>query len=292
MSIRLPRLHHVLLALTLTVSAGTAAERDDSAAEKLGWKLGLQAWTTNHLSLMETLDVVKSLGLKYIEMFPGQKLEKGVDGKFDHNSSAEARIKVKAKLKELGITATSYGVVTLGKAEVDVRKVFDFAKDMGLLTIVCEAEPGMFDMLDKLVREYSINIALHNHPEPSRYWNPDTVLAAIAGHDPRIGSCSDLGHWPRSGLKPVDCVHKLEGHVIEAHLKDTNKIGKGASDVVLGTGAGDIPAVLAELHRQGFRGVFSIEYEIQNRTNIIDELKQYVATFDKITGEIAAGATK
>ena len=45
------------------------------------------------------------------------------------------------------------------------------------------------------------------------------------------------------------------------HFKDTNKIGKGAHDVPLGTGVDDVKGMLTELKRQGFKGLLSLEYE-------------------------------
>ena len=45
-------------------------------AEKLGWRLGCQAWTLHQFTLFETIDKVASLGLHYIEAYGGQKLSK------------------------------------------------------------------------------------------------------------------------------------------------------------------------------------------------------------------------
>jgi sugar phosphate isomerase/epimerase len=133
---------------------------------------------------------------------------------------------------------------------------------MGIETIVSEPEPSALELIDKLAEEYKINVALHNHPKPSRYWDPDTVLEAVKGRSKRIGACADTGHWMRSGVVPLEAVKKLEGHIVSSHFKDLSEFGNpGAHDVVWGTGKGDVRKVLEELRRQGFRGVFSIEYE-------------------------------
>ena len=47
---------------------------DQAALDKLGWKLGCQAWTFRKLSLFETLDTLNGLGVHYIEIYPGQRL--------------------------------------------------------------------------------------------------------------------------------------------------------------------------------------------------------------------------
>ena len=120
----------------------------------------------------------------------------------------------------------NYGVCGLSKDEDASRKTFDFAKDMGIETIVSEPGPDAFDTSDKLCEEYRINVALHNHPKPSRYWNPDTVLEVCKGRSKRIGACADTGHWMRSGLNPVEQLKKLEGRIISFHFKDLNKFGE------------------------------------------------------------------
>lgn len=252
------------------------------------WKLAVQAYTFNRFTFFEAVDKAKAAGIGYIEAYPGQRLSpEKRNVSFDHNMSAETMAEVKAKLEKEGVKLVNYGVVGLGKDEAENRKVFDFAKAMGIETIVSEPDPACFDLLDKLVDEYKINVALHNHPEPSRYWNPDTVLAALKGRSKRIGACADTGHWMRSGVDPLEAVKKLEGRIISAHLKDLNEFGKkGAHDVIWGTGKGKAKEVLAELHRQGFKGVFSIEYE-HNWDNSLPDVTECAKWFKKVTEELS-----
>jgi len=135
--------------------------------------------------------------------------------------------------------------------------LFAFAKEMGIETLVSEPKAGQFDLIDALCIEYQIKLAIHNHPKPSHYWNPDTVLEVCAGRSNWIGACADVGHWVRSGLDPVECLKKLEGCIHDIHIKETYK----GRDVVWGTGKRRIKGILEELHRQGYQGIFSIEYE-------------------------------
>jgi sugar phosphate isomerase/epimerase len=83
----------------------------------------------------------------------------------------------------------------------------------------------------------------------------------VKNRDSRIGSCADIGHWVRSGIKPVDALRILRGHIISSHLKDLNEFSPNGHDVPAGTGVSDIPAVLDKLHAMGFTGNISIEYE-------------------------------
>lgn len=287
MSLRSLALAAVLAAGLAFSGAASAADRDDSAVEQLGWKISLQAWTCNHTTIAETIEVCKTVGIKYIELYPGQAIGGGIEGKFDHNSPAEVRAKVKAMLAAGGITPVAYGVVTLSKDEKGSRQVFEFAKDLGLITINSEPPADAFDLLEKLVKEFDIRLGMHDHPKPTPYWHPDAVLKAAKGRDPRIGACADTGHWPRSEMLAVDCLKMLEGRIQSSHLKDTDKIGKGARDVVFGTGANDIPGQLAEFKRQGFKGPISIEYEAGKKgEQLITDLKVMVALVDKVAGEL------
>jgi len=275
------------LAAIHTTSAADAA-RDDSAAEKLGLHLAMKCYTFISLSFTETVAIAKGLGLKYIEINPSQKFSPEQADKTDHNSSPELRAAIKKQLADAGITAMGFGVVGLGKDEAADRKVFQYCKDLGITVIVSEPASGSFDLLDKLTADYGIKVAMHNHPEPSPYFKPEIVLKTIEDHSKAIGSCADTGHWARSGLVPVDCLKELEGHIISSHFKDTDKIGKGARDVPYGTGKADLKGQLAELVRQKFSGLLSLEYESGAKGDkLIAELKQSIAYFDEQCRELA-----
>ena len=253
-----------------------------------GWRLGIQAWTFNRFTLYEAIDKTASLGLDWIEAYPhGQKLSKDKpDIIFGHEMSAKMKQEVKRKLADAGVKLINYGVVGLPNDEAKCRKVFEFAKEMGIETLVSEPPAEAFDMLDKLCQEYKIKVAIHNHPKPSGYWNPDTVLGVCEGRSKWIGACADTGHWVRSGLNPLEVLKKLEGRIISLHFKDISEFGKReAHDVIWGTGVGDVKAMLAELDRQNFKGVFSIEYE-HNWEKSLPEIRKSVAYFNKVAGEL------
>ncbi len=257
-------------------------------AEKLGWRLGCQAYSFNRFTFYEAIDKIASLGLHYVEVFPGQKLSKEKpDVKTDDSMSAEVRAEAKKKLADSDVKMVCYGVCGLSKDADASRKTFEFAKDMGIETIVSEPNFDAFDTIEKLCEEYGINVALHNHPKPSRYWDPDTVLKACKGRSKRIGACADTGHWMRSGIEPIGALKKLQGRIVSFHFKDLNQMGRGGHDVPWGTGEGNVEGMLTEIHRQGIKAVFSIEYE-HNWLNSLPEIARSVEYFDKVAAELAA----
>ena len=239
-----------------------AGEKATTAAAKLGWRIGCQTYTFKSRSLFAAIDQVNALGLHVIEAFPGQVLDQDKSVKAGPDMPAEAKVALKAKLKEANVTMVSYGVAGIPKDEAGARKLFEWAREMGLETIVSEPDESQFDLLNKLVDEYKINVAMHNHPNPSHYWNPDTVLKVIKDRSNRLGSCADVGHWQRSGINPIEAIKKLEGHIFESHFKDLNQFAnKAAHDVPWGTGVGNAKGMLEEFKRQNAKIVFLVENE-------------------------------
>lgn len=257
------------------MAAATRAARPASAANPIpeeyktsGFFVGCQAWTWNHFTVFEAIEKTAAAGGKVIEFFPGQTLSKDEPNvKWDHNASAETIQKVKEQLEKYHIKAVNYGVVGIPADEAGARKVFEFAKTLGLRAITTESVDSI-DTIEKLVKEYDIMVGFHDHPkQPNnpnyRMWDPNYVLSVVKDRDRRIGSCADTGHWVRSGIKPVDALRILKGRIISSHLKDLNEMTPGAHDVPYGSGVSDVPAILEELRRQGFDGNISVEYEYQ-----------------------------
>ncbi len=161
------------------------------------------------------------------------------------------------------------GVITASSVD-EWKRYFELAKEFGLSYITAEPLKNQWNQVDSLAGIYNIKIAIHDHPKPNDYWSPDSVLAATVGH-PNIGSCADVGHWSRNGLNPVDCLKKLEGHVFGVHLKDVKEFNNtDAKDTAVGKGINDFPGIFAELKRQGFSGMLSIEQESNWYNNVPD----------------------
>jgi sugar phosphate isomerase/epimerase len=280
-SLLLSALALLAVALPYRAAEAPASKRDDSASEKLGIKLSLQCWTFNRLTFFETVDKAKGLGIKYLEMFPGQKLKPGSDDKVGRTMSTETMAEVQKKLADAGIKLVAYGVDGVPTDEEGAYKAFEWAKKMGLEVLVTETKPN--DFHEKLCKQFKIRYALHNHPKT---WPPDQVLEATKDRDPLMGSCSDTGHWMRAELIPVEQYRKLKGRVEHSHFKDLNEFGKG-HDVAWGTGKGDVAGMLAELKQQGYKGYLSIEFEFGDIKHLDENLPKCVEFFDKKMAELA-----
>lgn len=245
-----------------------------------GFALGCQAYSFNRYSAFEAIEKTAQAGGRVIEFYPGQTLSREDPAvKLDQNLSDEHIARLKAKLREHDILAVNFGVVGLPNNEAESRKVFEFAKKMGIPAVTTESVESV-DLLERLVREYDIKVAFHNHPrQPNnpnyRVWDPNYVLSVVKNRDRRIGACADTGHWVRSGIKPVEALRILRGRIISSHLKDLNVFAPNGHDVPFGTGVSDIKGILDELRRQNFRGNLSIEYE-HNWESSVPEIAQCV----------------
>jgi sugar phosphate isomerase/epimerase len=280
---RLSLLGAVLVAAVVPgLAADAPRKRDDAASEKLGLRLSLQCWTYNRLSFFETVDRAAALGVKYLEMFPGQTLRPDSKEKVSKSMSDEMIAEIKKKLADAGgLKLVAYGVDSVPNDEEGARKAFAWAQKMGIEVLVTETRPT--DLHERLCNEYKIKFALHNHP---RTWPPDEVLKACKDRCPLMGSCSDTGHWMRADFIPVDMLKKLEGRVLHLHFKDLNEFGKG-HDVVWGTGRGNVKGMMAELKRQGYKGYLSIEFEYGDLQHLDTNLPRCVAFFDQTAAELA-----
>lgn len=267
----------IALFISLLFSAcSTTKQVAQYPEEKLDWKLGAQAYTFRLFTFAEALDKIGSAKMRYVEAFPGQTIGAGNQEKMNYTLSAEGRAFVKKLLKEKKITLHAFGV-TDGKDAKEWEDIFAFAKDMGIKVITCEPRREHLDIISALCDKYDVKVAIHNHPEPSHYWNPEVVLKALEGRSAKMGAAADVGHWMRSGLDPVACLKQLQGRVTHLHFKDLNAFGdKHAHDVHWGTGKLPLKSVIEELKRQRFNGMLSAEYEY-NWENNTDDVKQSAA---------------
>lgn len=243
------------------------------------WKLGVALWTFHTFNFPESLDKVDSAGLKYIEPNTFHKTGPELKDSVASVLSTAGIEKLKAMIAKKGLTVES--IYIGGDSTLESwKKQFEIAKQLGVKFITTEPPINLWDAIDSLAGAYGIKVAIHEHWKGvSRYWNPDTVLMAIKNH-PNFGACADLGHWPKSGINPLEAVKKLSGHIIAIHLKDIAAYNDPTlKDVPVGKGVVDFPAIFAELKKQNFKGNIYIERDAEdlpsNLSSVIETVKYY-----------------
>lgn len=290
-----------------------ADEHPAPNAEAHGWTLGVQAFSFYTETFFEGLERISALGLRHVESMPfGRLSPEHRDIATDHDMPEEYRAIVKAKLVEVGVTMGSYGVVPLPNDETECRKVFDYAKDMGIKIIVSEPPADAIDLIARLCDEYEIDVAIHNHPIPSAYWDPQTVFDAVHTKTKRLGACGDTSHWQRSGLDVVASLKLLEGRLKTFHFGEVDgekadefsikREGlalndkkfpsmvshvRGIPNVVYGSGPANMRAWLQELDRQGIKAKFSIEAFFDRKPEEAQEMMaECIQYFNTIAQEL------
>jgi sugar phosphate isomerase/epimerase len=182
----------------------------------------------------------------------------------------------------------AFGVSGFTKDHEANRKLFEFAKRAGVRNLTANPQPDSFDSLERLVDEYDVRIAIHNHGPGALYDKLDSVAKAIEGRDKRIGVCIDTGHVLRSGENPVEWAKALGPRVFAVHLKDVAEMQKRTHDVVIGTAHLDVEGLFKTLRAIKFPadGSISVEYE-SSPDNPIDDIKQCLVVAEKAIAKTA-----
>jgi len=233
------------------------------------YPMGIQTYSLRHYKAAEALQHVVALELHHVELF---------EAHLSVASSPEAIDAMKKQLRTLELAASAHGVNHFSKDHEKNRKIFEFANRAGIRNISADPDPDSFDSLEKLVAEYGIRIAIHNHGPSHRYSKAADVLKVVKGRHKWIGACADLGHYIRSAEDPVRVIHDLSGRLYGIHLKDFDAETEGAKGVILGKGHLDIAGVFRALREVGFPadGALSLEYE-ESESDPIADLKQCLA---------------
>ena len=241
------------IAAALVVAATAFASSSRAADYKP--TVGIQTWTLRNMNFEQVVEFAKKHHITKLQL---------IGNHMDPKASKEVTAKKKAVLDAAGLSVYTFGVTGTTLDKEENRKLFEFAKFMGIKVIV--TEPGdykVLDNLEELVKEYDIKIALHNHGVFSPYGNPAVVKNLIKHRDPRMGVCLDVGWIASTRLDVAKVFRDYEGRVHDIHLKDkkVNNTEKGdvATDTEIGKGDVNFKGLFTELKKVNWPGVMSIE---------------------------------
>jgi sugar phosphate isomerase/epimerase len=178
------------------------------------------------------------------------------------NSTAEQRREVAERIRQAGLNLMGCGVVYMKNDRQGIRNAFEYARDARIPTIVASPDPEAMDIVNGMVKEFDIKVAIHNHgPEDKHYPTPESVAKEVEGRDPRIGLCIDIDHTTRAGLDPAKEIRRYASRLYELHYKDVDKAAPGGKTIEAGRGVIDLPAVLKALLDIKFEYHVALEYE-------------------------------
>lgn len=221
-----------------------------------GLKVGVATYSLREMPIDEAIQGVKRVGLQYVSI-------KNVMNHIDLANTTEERKQRAQAFRDAGLTPLSVGNVKMRSGEAEIRTAFEYARDIGVPTIVCAPDHEAIPILDKMVKEFDIKIAIHNHgPEDKGFFpSPFDAMRAVEKFDKRIGLCIDVGHTARAGVDPADSILKCHERLYDIHLKDISALGQKNSPIEAGRGILDLKSILAALLKIKFDGLVGFEYE-------------------------------
>jgi len=220
-----------------------------------GLKVGIASYSFRKLPLDVAIKGINRVELKYVSV---------KEAHLPLKSTTEERKEVAQKFKDAGITPISCGNISMKNDEVALRNSFEYARDLGVPTIVCIPDPAALPALEKLVREFDIRLAIHNHgPEEKRFPSPNEVWEAVKDMDERIGLCIDVGHTARAGVDPAQAIVKYKSRLYDLHFKDVSDLKgpPGKVEVEVGRGVLDIRGMLKALLEIQYAHLVGFEHE-------------------------------
>jgi sugar phosphate isomerase/epimerase len=219
-----------------------------------GLKVGVATYTFREFKTDVAIAGVKRVGLKYCSI---------KDVHLPFTLSSDERKKVAEQFRAAGVQPLSAGNISMKNDEADVRRYFEYARDLGISTLVCAPSPESMPILDKMVKEFeTIRLAIHNHgPEDTKFPSPYDVMKAAEKFDRRVGLCVDVGHSARAGAEPVKAIRDLAERVYDIHLKDLSRIERRSMVCEVGRGVLDIKGIFQALLDIKFTGHAGFEYE-------------------------------
>lgn len=218
-----------------------------------GLKLGVASYTLRKLSLDDAIKAIRQVGLEYVSI---------KDSHLPLKSTADERRAAVARFKAAGISVLSCGVITTQNDEAGIRAAFEYARDAGIPTIVGNPDPASLPIVDRMVKEFDIRLAIHNHgPGDKRWPSPYTAMKAIEPLDKRIGVCVDVGHTARVPDDPAEAIRKCRERLFDVHLKDIHSTNPDGRPVEGGRGALDLTSIMKALVEIKYQHLVGIEYE-------------------------------
>lgn len=240
--------------LQLAVVAQQAQRPDPQPAPetKENFKLGVAGYTFHKFDLQTTLETLKRCDVHYLCI---------KDFHLPIESTDEEIAAFHAKCAEYGVKGYAVGPLYMRSKE-DIDKYFEYAKRVGVNTIVGVPNYDLLPYVEEKVKEYGFFYAIHLHgPDIDIYQDADEVWEKTKDLDPRMGMCLDIGHDTRNGKDPVADLKKYHSRVFDIHLKDVTGTTKLGYSVEVGRGIIDFPAFVKMVREVNYTGVISLEHE-------------------------------
>jgi len=227
-----------------------------------GLKVGLASYSTRTLSVDDTIACCRRAGIKYIAL-------KDVHLKL--TTTPEERVAMRKKFSDSGIEIIGCGVIYVKNDEDEIRRAFEYTRDIGASTAVIGCNRETMPALNKVIKDFNVRAAIHNHGPEDKLgaYSPLDVIDWLKDADKKIGYCMDVGHTFRCGVNPVDVAAKHASRLYDIHMKDQSEASATRDKgVAVGQGVIDIVGLLKTLVKTKYAYHVALEYEVEVKTPV------------------------
>ena len=263
-------------ATTSTAAPACAPKCARGEKKPIKFKFGLAGYTMHKKTLDETLAVLRKTDIHYLCVKDFHLPLKATDAEM---------AAFKEKCAKAGVNPYAAGPLYT-KTNEDVRRFFEYAKRFGFKTVVgvpydpADAKDSwnkrvgsrkQLEYIDKLVKEFGIRYAIHNHGPASPNMYPDVAYGwnLVKDLDPRIGFCMDVGWEYGCGKDPAETIRQYGSRIYDLHFKNFEKNKPNGASTPLPRGKINFVKVLKALRDIGYAGVCALEYERDFQDNIV-----------------------
>lgn len=234
-----------------TFKANTQPLRPTHQHDDIHFDIGIATYAFRKKPLQEVLHLAQLIDVKKLAV-------KSYHLELD--ASDEEIESVLAKTREAGVDIYA-GAVIYMKNEEQVKQAFEYAKKAGMEIIVGVPNPELMDLCEKMVKQYDIQLAIHNHGSRDiLYPDAGSAYELIKNRDPRMGLCLDVGHTLRLNLDPAAEILKYRDRLLDVQIWDVSSATHGGKSIMAGYGVLNFKEILAALVEIGFDGTVSVEY--------------------------------
>ena len=258
----------------------SSAQGQTSGSADLTWqglKVGLASYSFNKLPLDAAIKGIRRVGVTYVSI---------KEAHLPLKSTAVERKAVAQKFRDAGITPLSCGVIGMTDDESQLRNAFEYARDAGIPTIVCKPTHQSLPVLDKLVKEFDLRLAISQ----SRARRQGLAIAAGTFGPPSrnmtngSASASTWATTARCGVDPAQALRTCAGRLYDVHFKDLARKGPKSPGAEVGRGVLDVRGMLKALLDIGYKHLVGLEYE----KDMADPIPGAAESFGYIRGVLAS----
>jgi inosose dehydratase len=233
-----------------------AARASDQAqtAPYAGFRVGLQSNVLSQFSpeLEPMLGHIAGLGLRWVEF---------AHWHYEVTEDAARIAQVQALLARHDVRMEAYFLGEIPADITQLRRTFEFARRNDVSVLVGQPIEEAFPLLDDLVQEFDIKVAVHNYGPGHRFDRIADMVNIVSPWHERIGYCLDTGHAMRSGEDPIRAARLMGRRLHGVHLREHAAVQREPQppESIIGEGALDLESFCRAMRDAHFSGPLSLE---------------------------------